>query len=568
MEALEEAHVELAERTAAAAAAEQQLSQVQAAWDAASAAWAAERGLLLEARERAAAEAGRGAEFSRAAPPPAPSAATSLLAEQLSALQAERTYLVAAVVDAKSEAAAARKEADNAASSLASAEARAQAATAAAAAASAHSPRATAAELEALHQALATEREEAAGQRAMLSESLVEAGRLSHELSQLRTSLAAQQPAEAGGSVSNALRLECEALRSELAQARSAAAHSLARADADAAAGRMEAEQRLRALEAKLAQERGAGARSSAAAAKALSQAESLSAELERLRVSEREREAQASGHAAPPAEAAFAERDAMRAKLEAALGRVGQLQRALASAANHAADAESRWAEERQRHSEEMAKLAAELSAAQSGGGGGGGGGWMTPPNAYGGGGPAGSPGGAMTEADRRRLTLEMDVKLAISAKQAADASRRLASTEAERRRLAEENEALRKAAADSGLLALLGLSEQDVANAMSCAPVAALGDVVENGKALGSLLEEALMNGVAQLAEVAGASAGVGVRQLEGSARAGARAVAAVFAEEERDDRAIHYRKEVARVPTQAAGGRAPPSRYYAPD
>jgi hypothetical protein len=173
------------------------------------------------------------------------------------------------------------------------------------------------------------------------------------------------------------------------------------------------------------------------------------------------------------------------------------------------------------------------------------------------------------MSEADRRRQTLETDVKLAISAKQAADANRRLASTEAERRRLAEENEALRKAAADSGLLALLGLSEQDVANAMSCAPVAALGDVVENSKALGVLLEEALMNGVASLAEVAGASAGVGVRQLEGSARAGARAVAAVFAEEERDDRAMYPRKDGAKSPqSAAASARQQPSRYYAPD
>ena len=94
----------------------------------------------------------------------------------------------------------------------------------------------------------------------------------------------------------------------------------------------------------------------------------------------------------------------------------------------------------------------------------------------------------------------LEMDVRVAMMAKDLADASRKLAATDKERRRLAEENAALQARA--GGVLSLLGV---DTA-ALACAPAAAIDDVVNQGHALGALLASRVAGVVDEIAAGAG--------------------------------------------------------------
>jgi hypothetical protein len=220
-----------------------------------------------------------------------------------------------------------------------------------------------------------------------------------------------------------------------------------------------------------------------------------------------------------------------LQRKLEAALGRVAQLQRALAAAASHTAAAQHRWETEREQL---IAQGEADLRALSA---------TLAPkaaPVQQREGLDSPSPDGGLSDAERRRMQLEADVRQAIAAKQSADAARRLAASEADRRRLAAENEALRRAAQDSGVLALLGISDADVKSALACAPSGALGDVVSSGQRLGLLLEQAVLDGVAQLS-VVGAS--LAVPQLGGLAES--LAATAGMAAEDRDERPRHQRE-----------------------
>jgi hypothetical protein len=180
-----------------------------------------------------------------------------------------------------------------------------------------------------------------------------------------------------------------------------------------------------------------------------------------------------------------------LTARTEAASGRVGQLQRALASAANHAAAEEARWEAQRnalradaaaeiRRLREEVAEARVQASAVAAD--------------------RASAAMSSLPEAERKRLTLEMDVRMAMMAKDLADASRKLAATDKERRRLAEENAALQARA--GGVLSLLGVD----ASVLACAPAAALDDVVNQGHALGALLASHVAGVVDDIASGAG--------------------------------------------------------------
>jgi len=335
-----------------------------------------------------------------------------------------------------------------------------------------------------------------------------------------------------------AARCEVARLQDELAVER-AAASNVSRAFADELmAVQRDADAAHRALEGRVETERSAAAQHAASAVKALSHVEALTSENARLRselgaIAQLRAEvarlqmalarAQAGGQGLPsgaavppPGEPAdlhalravaaadakrvaelTATRDALSNELtactEAAAGRIGQLQRALASAANHTAGAEVRWAAEKEallgQGERERERLRAELSAARSA---------ASESHA----GVSAAVLQALPEEQRKRLTLEMDVRLAGMAKQAADGARKLAATERERRRLADENAQLREAARASSLFALLGVDP----DALACAPAAALDDVVTQGQALGALLasrvEAAVYDGVATLA------------------------------------------------------------------
>ena len=187
--------------------------------------------------------------------------------------------------------------------------------------------------------------------------------------------------------------------------------------------------------------------------------------------------------------------------RMERSAGRIGQLQRALASAAHHTAGAEARWAQEKEamlaQHATERDRLVSDLVAARD----------AAVAHAA----PVILDAAALAslpDDQRMRLTLEADVRVAVMAKQAADASRKLQAAERERRRLADENAELREAARNSSLLALLGGVDSDAL--LGCAPSQAIDDVVTQGQALGALLasrvEAAVYDGVATLAQGTG--------------------------------------------------------------
>jgi hypothetical protein len=324
---------------------------------------------------------------------------------------------------------------------------------------------------------------------------------------------------------------EVSRLREELALERAAAANA-SRAFADELVSlQSSAEAAHRSLEARLDAERSATGQLRAQCAQASAQAEQLRQEAGRLKqqgvlVEQLRAEVarlQADGrHATPyglegldPPDGVDALRQqvadltASRAELaqelsermERSAGRIGQLQRALASAAHHTAGAEARWAQEKEamlaQHAAERDRLVSDLVAARD----------AAVAHAQ----PVVLDAAALAslpDDQRMRLTLEADVRVAVMAKQAADASRRLQAAERERRRLADENAELREAARNSSLLALLGGVDSDAL--LGCAPSQALDDVVTQGQALGALLasrvEAAVYDGVATLAQGTG--------------------------------------------------------------
>ena len=324
---------------------------------------------------------------------------------------------------------------------------------------------------------------------------------------------------------------EVSRLLEELALERAAAANA-SRAFADELVSlQSSAEAAHRSLEARLDAERSNSAQLRAQCAQASAQAEQLRQEVGRLKqqgalVEQLRAEVarlQADGrHATPyglegldPPDGVDALRQqvadltASRAELaqeltermERSAGRIGQLQRALASAAHHTAGAEARWAQEKEamlaQHAAERDRLVSDLVAARD----------AAVAHAT----PVVLDAAALAslpDDQRMRLTLEADVRVAMMAKQAADASRRLQAAERERRRLADENAELREAARNSSLLALLGGVDSDAL--LGCAPSQAIDDVVTQGQALGALLasrvEAAVYDGVATLAQGTG--------------------------------------------------------------
>jgi hypothetical protein len=423
-----------------------------------------------------------------------------------------------------------------------------------------------------LHGTIAALRQEARSREALLQSTCDELSRAQGEVSALRSQLSAAGGSASSGQA-HGLRAstppgvsdEVTRLRDELALERAAAANA-SRAFADELVTlQSSAEATHRSLEARLESERATAAQLRARCAQASAQAEQLRSEvkdlkqqvtgvdklrseLERLRTAQAEavmaaadreadptdfgmvdHKADASPNGTPraglssphhPEVAALraqiaadarllaelsASRDAiadeLATRIEAANGRIGQLQRALASAAHHTAGAEARWAQEKEammaQYAAERDRLVTELHNAKD----------QTASTAA----PIivdAAALAALPEEQRALLVLESDVRVAAMAKQAADAARKLQSVERERRRLADENAQLRETARNSSLLALLGGAEADAL--LSCAPAAALDDVVTQGQALGALLasrvEAVVYDGVATLAQGTG--------------------------------------------------------------
>ena len=424
-----------------------------------------------------------------------------------------------------------------------------------------------------LHGTIAALRQEARSREALLQSTCDELSRAQGEVSALRSQLSAAGGSASSGQA-HGLRAstppgvsdEVTRLRDELALERAAAANA-SRAFADELVTlQSSAEATHRSLEARLESERATAAQLRARCAQASAQAEQLRSEvkdlkqqvtgvdklrseLERLRTAQAEAVMAAADREADPTDFGMvdhkadgaspngtpragpssphhpevaalraqiaadarllaelsASRDAiadeLATRIEAANGRIGQLQRALASAAHHTAGAEARWAQEKEammaQYAAERDRLVTELHNAKD----------QTTSTAA----PIivdAAALAALPEEQRALLVLESDIRVAAMAKQAADAARKLQSVERERRRLADENAQLRETARNSSLLALLGGAEADAL--LSCAPAAALDDVVTQGQALGALLasrvEAVVYDGVATLAQGTG--------------------------------------------------------------